>query len=1766
MWRRAVLLTLALAVWGVAAVPALAAVPPSARYAPYIWGNTQVGQTLTTDGGSWEGSPLLYAYQWQRCNWAGAACRDVASATGSTYEIAPEDADGTLRVVVVATNDAGSTQATSAATSTIYPGPPVLAQDPTYTYPPLPPYGPSIVGVPMEGSVLTALPGTWTGAKPITVAYQWQSCDSFGQACWPIWDDTGRARDRTYTPDYNDVGKTIAVEVRATNAYGTTTAMSSPPLTIGGSFPLFVLPSVSYPPYNWGQPSISGDPTVGQTLTAEPGYWYDQQGFAYQWQRCDGWNTSCKEIPGAIEERYTLTAADAPALIRVRVTGFGLGGLGQASSSPAYVYGDLTATVAPQIIGKAQEGETLTVTSGAWSGAESLRYDYRWQRCADAASCVDIPGATRSSHEVGPDDAGLSLRAVVVADNSVGYGEAASDLTAPIPGGAPRMTSPPTVEGSPRAGATLTAGPGTWTGEPTGYEYQWQRCDAGSSGSCTNISSASSSSYSVDHADVGSSLRVVVTATNDEGRGKVASAMTEAVRTANDVPPEISGEALDGATLSVSRGSWSGDPIAYRYQWERCRTEWGYLTCSVVTGANTAEYTLTPSDVGRQMRASVIAVYGSSSDEARTSLTAAVRAAPPKEIAPPVLRGQPVQGRSLTVSDGQWSGTPAIRLGYQWQRCTGSGEGCVDLDGATENSRRLASADVGRTFRVVVSAANDGGSATSQTQLSAPVQPAPRADQVPAVAGLDPLESATEEQVPSVQQPDPKNRPVFDTTAGLFAGAFANPRSSGQDQFSHPLSPTIALGAGHIYVATNSASAPYGPGVYSYSDGSGCNPGDGQPRGVLCRAVQLGAWHPSGIAFYRDEVIVPVFDRNKTALADSANEVRVYDRNLNYRRTLATATANIVGGPYNGIDVASGEMWAHQLELIPAWTGGGWFQDRVAWVDWLDIRDVQTGALRGVVPVNLLTSPTPAMPDPGFVVPFDYPDLRQKDVAISPELDVVAAGAYAVHRSSAIGAASLDAAPLLDPAGLDGLTSDSYYNGGYQDVPSGEQVCANGGPPWEFGDGTLGLAAPWGMRWQIRIDNCFTGNYQGNLYYDSDIWEFSVDVDPDTGAVKRKAERVWGPKDSSTNTSRDIAYKPTNPTLNWWGKPTQTVWQRGTQSLGYVVSVGDYYIAGNKLEHWWQPASQQSASLKVDGATIWSAGAGTATGTPQINEDAIPSGVHSLTLTVMLTDGTILTKTNDAYRIDHDAPTGTLDPVPAATNGTITGSGAASDAHSGPKIWALEYRQTKDAAGNAVTDSWHTACTPSAPSPETGKWSCGWDTTPRPEGTYQLQPTLTDNVNPADGGPNTGTGTPSGNATVIVDRTPPALSRFAPALGQYGHEAVTTIDTPVRWTQSDATSGIADAVVSYNAGSGHCDGAWREIGRSTATDVAVAWDTADAPSGLTCLRSEATDRAGNTATPRWQTILSDRRFSPPPRPADPPPAAPQTTSAPTRPRYYAGIRSGVRVTIAGIPHWLAIGQGVTLPIITHRPQHAELGADGDPRLYHFSANRIGGGHSGAPGSIEVGTITEAWCARRSHYDGETRQWVDDAGWLEGWWIYASYIGPHGYRIACPRPGSLPEGTQYRVRYNFWPYFGSPDTGDRPGDHTAGALYWRPAGEANDRVIEAHDVNTQAGYTFHYVKNFTRDSNGNYISGFNGGAASEVTHPSRPMDGTYHQLSLNANPNSWPANLSPIGASTLDTNQTDSEGNRYGYYSSWAWPVRGFCTAGPNAEETNPCQP
>jgi hypothetical protein len=93
----------------------------------------------------------------------------------------------------------------------------------------------------------------------------------------------------------------------------------------------------------------------------------------------------------------------------------------------------------------------------------------------------------------------------------------------------PANTLRPALSGIARDGETLQTTNGTWTGTaPITYSYAWRRCDSNGD-SCSIITGATSQSYVLSEADVGSRVASLVTATNAAGSATLNSYLSAVV-------------------------------------------------------------------------------------------------------------------------------------------------------------------------------------------------------------------------------------------------------------------------------------------------------------------------------------------------------------------------------------------------------------------------------------------------------------------------------------------------------------------------------------------------------------------------------------------------------------------------------------------------------------------------------------------------------------------------------------------------------------------------------------------------------------------------------------------------------------------------------------------------------------------------------------------------------------------------------------------------------------------------------------------------------------------------------------------------------------------------------------------------------------------------------------------------------------------------------------------------------------------------------------
>ena len=161
-------------------------------------------------------------------------------------------------------------------------------------------------------------------------------------------------------------------------------------------------------------------------------------------------------------------------------------------------------SVLPVLGGSVVEGQTLTASTGTWSGSPTS-YTYQWQDCnswgeAAPTSPAPAPAPTRWPQR----RRHTPSASVVTAGNAGGPRRRAR----PRPRRSPRTCRAPRTPrcrpspGPTVQGQTLSTTNGSWTGSPTSYAYQWQDCNS-SGASCANITSASSCTYTLASSDVG---------------------------------------------------------------------------------------------------------------------------------------------------------------------------------------------------------------------------------------------------------------------------------------------------------------------------------------------------------------------------------------------------------------------------------------------------------------------------------------------------------------------------------------------------------------------------------------------------------------------------------------------------------------------------------------------------------------------------------------------------------------------------------------------------------------------------------------------------------------------------------------------------------------------------------------------------------------------------------------------------------------------------------------------------------------------------------------------------------------------------------------------------------------------------------------------------------------------------------------------------------------------------------------------------------------
>ena len=504
-----------------------------------------------------------------------------------------------------------------------------------------------------------------------------------------------------------------------------------------------------------GVPTISGTPKVGETLTADTSGIADEDGlnsaaFRYQWMRVDG---AIETNIGTGSSSYTLVAGDSGKTIKVRV----------AFTDAADNEETLT-SAATEVVQQGSNAWSATMTVETRDGFTGYSFWGNPHLGSLSATEVEWDGKTHYVRYIFLKDGELRLGlneemfstgfVLSVGDEEFGSADAMVDK-----GGASyrfRWDDPglgwsdgnevsvnlvqsdqntsalgtPTISGTAQVDETLTADT-TGVEDADGltnvsYSYQWM---ANNGTTDTNIQDATDSTYTPSPSDVGKTIKVKVTFTDDAGNAEtLTSEPTETVTaTAPTVPLSLTVTA--GSQDQELEASWQApssnggsDVTGYKVQWKEAADSWD-TAADVSEAAETGTtHTITGLTGGVEYAVRVIATNdagdGPASTEAKGTPAVSEQVDEPENSAPtglPTISGTPQVDQTLTADTSpidDEDGLTNVSYSYQWIA------GGSDIAGATGSTYTLTSSEQGQTIRVRVTFTDDADNEETLTSIA----------------------------------------------------------------------------------------------------------------------------------------------------------------------------------------------------------------------------------------------------------------------------------------------------------------------------------------------------------------------------------------------------------------------------------------------------------------------------------------------------------------------------------------------------------------------------------------------------------------------------------------------------------------------------------------------------------------------------------------------------------------------------------------------------------------------------------------------------------------------------------------------------------------------------------------------------------------------------------------------------------------------------------------------------------------------------------------
>ena len=394
------------------------------------------------------------------------------------------------------------------------------------------------------------------------------------------------------------------------------------------------------------------------------------------------------------------------------------------------------ATGLPTINGTPQVRETLTADTADIAdedGLTNVAYRYQW-----SAGEADINGATSSTYTLTTSEQGKTIKVKVsFTDDADNEETLTSEATVEVAAAPNRdATGLPTISGTPQVRETLTAdtadiADGDGLSNVT-YRYQWITNDGNAD---ADIEDATDSTYKLSDTDVGKTIKVKVSFTDDADNDEsLTSVATTAVLATVPTQP-LSLAVATGDQIQELDASWQapssngGSAITgYKVQWKEAADSWDTaadVSEATVTGTTDTITGLT-GGVAYAVRviASNVMGYGPASTEAAGTPSGGIseQNTESENSAPaglPTISGTPEAEQTLTadtsaITDGD--GLTNVSYGYQWVRNDGNAD--ADIEDATDSTYKLSDADVDKTIKVKVSFTDDADNQETLTSAA----------------------------------------------------------------------------------------------------------------------------------------------------------------------------------------------------------------------------------------------------------------------------------------------------------------------------------------------------------------------------------------------------------------------------------------------------------------------------------------------------------------------------------------------------------------------------------------------------------------------------------------------------------------------------------------------------------------------------------------------------------------------------------------------------------------------------------------------------------------------------------------------------------------------------------------------------------------------------------------------------------------------------------------------------------------------------------------